>query len=106
MSSSSSAQQLPNLNLHPNPNPNPSKKAPDTYYEMAMRWIEDTYLKYFGENRTSYGIKDSLSRTEVSGNKDVDGIQHAVGEAAGNVFAEGAVGAGVGRVVDKGLLSR
>ncbi|KAI9050774.1 hypothetical protein LZ554_004893 [Drepanopeziza brunnea f. sp. 'monogermtubi'] len=98
-SSSSSAPQLPNLN--------PTKKPADTYYEMTMRWIEDTYLKYFGQNRTSYGIKDSLSRTEqVTGNKDVAGIQHAVGDAVGNTFAEGGVGEGVGRVLDKGLLSR
>ncbi|CZT03867.1 uncharacterized protein RAG0_10505 [Rhynchosporium agropyri] len=78
----------------------------DTYYEATMRWIEDTYLKYFGQNRTSYGIKDTLSKTEVTGNKDVDGAQHAVIETVGNAFAEGGVGESVGKAVDKGLLSR
>ena len=43
----------PNVNITPQ---NPMKKE-DTYYEATMRWIEDTYLKYFGQNRTSYGIK-------------------------------------------------
>jgi hypothetical protein len=33
------------------------KKTGNTYYDSAWRWIEDTYLKYFGENRTSYGVK-------------------------------------------------
>jgi hypothetical protein len=33
------------------------KKKSDTYYDKAWRWVEDTYLKYFGENRTSYGVK-------------------------------------------------
>ncbi|KAH7317372.1 hypothetical protein BKA65DRAFT_466345 [Rhexocercosporidium sp. MPI-PUGE-AT-0058] len=84
---------------------NPMQKQ-DTYYEATMRWIEDTYLKYFGQNRTSYGVKDTLSKTEVTGNKDVDGIQHAVGQTVGNVFAEGGVGESVGKVVDKGLLTR
>jgi hypothetical protein len=30
-------------------------------YEEGWRWIEDTYLKYFGENRTSYGVKGKLT---------------------------------------------
>ncbi len=33
------------------------KTKSDGYYDRAWRWIEDTYLKYFGENRTSYGVK-------------------------------------------------
>lgn len=92
----------PNMNITPQ---NPMKKE-DTYYEATMRWIEDTYLKYFGQNRTSYGIKDTLSKTEVTGNKDVDGVQHAVGETVGNVFSEDGIAAPVGKVVDKGLLTR
>jgi hypothetical protein len=33
------------------------KSATSSYYNSAMRWIEDTYLAWFGENRTSYGVK-------------------------------------------------
>ncbi|TAQ83845.1 hypothetical protein B7494_g7833 [Chlorociboria aeruginascens] len=55
----------------------PSPRSP-TYFERAKHWTEDTYLYYFGENRTSYGIKDSLKKTEVTGNKDVDGIQSGI----------------------------
>lgn len=36
---------------------NSVKKSSDSYYDKTWRWIEDTYLKYFGENRTSYGVK-------------------------------------------------
>ena len=36
---------------------NSMKKKSDSYYDKAWHWIEDTYLKYFGENRTSYGVK-------------------------------------------------
>ncbi len=37
-----------------------TQKKSETYYDSAMRWIEDTYLKYFGENRTSYGVKGTF----------------------------------------------
>jgi hypothetical protein len=40
---------------------NSMKKKSDSYYDKAWRWIEDTYLKYFGENRTSYGVKGALN---------------------------------------------
>ena len=32
----------------------------DGYYDRAWRWVEDTYLKYFGENRTSYAVKGTI----------------------------------------------
>jgi hypothetical protein len=35
----------------------PTEKKDKGIYNSTMRWIEDTYLKYFGENRTSYGVK-------------------------------------------------
>jgi len=69
-----------------------------------MCWVEDTYLKYFGENRTSYGVKDTLRKGEVSGNKDVDGIQRSVGDAVGDTFGSRGVGGDVGDAVDKGVL--
>jgi hypothetical protein len=40
---------------------NSMKKKSDSYYDKAWRWIEDTYLKYFGENRTSYGVKGTFN---------------------------------------------
>ncbi|KIM99429.1 hypothetical protein OIDMADRAFT_20028 [Oidiodendron maius Zn] len=84
----------------------PQSKKPwySRYYDSTLHWVEDTYLKYFGENRTSYGVKDSLRKTEVTGNKDVDGIQRNIGDTAGNVFATEHVGGQVGDAVDKGVL--
>lgn len=38
-------------------NPNKEKSWYSEYYDASWRWVEDTYLKYFGENRTSYGTK-------------------------------------------------
>jgi len=74
------------------------------YYDSSWRWIEDTYLKYFGENRTSYGVKDSLKKTEITGNKDVDGIQRSVGETVGNLVGSNGIAGGVGDTVDKNVL--
>jgi len=90
---------------------NPSSLKPDqekrnSYYESAMRWVEDTYLKWFGENRASYGVKDTLRQGEVSGNKDVDGVQRSIGDAVGNQFGKGGLGEDAGKVADKGFLSR
>jgi len=80
------------------------KTKSDGYYDKAWRWIEDTYLKYFGENRTSYAVKDTLQKGEVSGNKDIDGAQRQVTDAVGGQFGKGGVGEDVGSNVDKGLL--
>jgi hypothetical protein len=43
--------------------------------------------------------------TEISGNKDVDGIQRSIGDTAGNLFATGNVGGALGNAVDQGALS-
>lgn len=47
---------------------------------------------------------DTLRKTEVTGNKDIDGIQRGVTDAIGNQFAEGRIGESVGNAIDKGLL--
>jgi len=81
-----------------------TKKKSNKYYEATWHWIEDTYLKYFGENRTSYAVKDTLHKGEVSGNKDVDGVQRSVGDTAANQFGEAGVGGSVGSAFDKKVL--
>jgi hypothetical protein len=49
-------------------------------------------------------VKDSLKKTEVTGNKDVDGVQRNVGNTVGDLFATGHVGGTAGDAVDKGVL--
>jgi hypothetical protein len=53
---------------------------------------------------TANMAKDTLHKTEISGNKDVDGIQRNVGDTVGDVFATGQAGGHVGDAVDKGVL--
>jgi len=84
----------------------PDHEKRNSYYESTMRWIENTYLKWFGENRTSYGVKETLRQGEVSGNKDIDGVQRQVGDTIGNQFGKDGVGEGVGKIADQGFLSR
>jgi len=69
-----------------------------------MRWVEDTYLKYFGENRTSYGVKDSLKKTEVTGVKEVSDVQSSVGDSVGNLVGSKGIGGQVGDGIDKHVL--
>lgn len=33
----------------------------NSYYESYMPWVEDKYLAWFGENKTSYTAKGTLS---------------------------------------------
>jgi len=73
-------------------------------YDSTWRWIEDTYLAYFGENRTSYGVKESFKKTEVTGNKDVDGAQRSVGGIVGDTVGANGVAGDAGNTIDKGLL--
>ncbi|KAH8648051.1 hypothetical protein BGZ60DRAFT_423524 [Tricladium varicosporioides] len=83
---------------------NPSQKKEKSYYDSAVQWIEDTYLSFFGENRTSYGTKESLKKTQITGNKDIDSIQESVGETVGNTFGSNGLAGAVGDSVDKGML--
>jgi hypothetical protein len=47
---------------------------------------------------------ESLKKTEVTGNKDIDGIQRSVGDTAGNLFGSKGLGSEAGDAVDKNVL--
>jgi len=81
----------------------PHKEEP-TYLESLKHWVEDTYLKWFGENRMSYGVKDTLQKTEVTGNKDIDGVQRSVGNLVGDTVGSNGIAGAVGDGLDKGAL--
>ena len=62
--------ELPKEMQKPGPNASEEEKQSYTawakakgaeYYDGGWRWIEDTYLKWFGENRTSYAVKGKFS---------------------------------------------
>ncbi|KAG9236845.1 hypothetical protein BJ875DRAFT_455339 [Amylocarpus encephaloides] len=80
------------------------KSATSSYYDSVWRWVEDTYLSWFGENRASYGVKDTLKKTQITGNEDVDGIQNSFGETVGNTLGSGGLLGGFGDSADKNAL--
>src|ERR1700759_797830 len=47
---------------------------------------------------------DTLHKTEVTGNKDIDGIQHSVNEAVGNTVGQNGLAGGVGNLLDKNVM--
>ena len=47
---------------------------------------------------------DSLKKTEITGNKDIDGIQSSVGNAVGNLVGSNGPAGVVGDNVDKHVL--
>ncbi|EEP80905.1 predicted protein [Uncinocarpus reesii 1704] len=73
-------------------------------YNYVRSWVEDLYLSYNKENRTSYVLKDGLNNTKVTGDENVDGIQGSINSAVGNTVAPGQVGGVVGGAVDQNVL--
>jgi len=83
-----------------------TKQKYNSYYESYMPWIEDKYLQWFGENKTSYVAKDNLKKTKVTGDKNVDAAQDGVAEGVGGQFGKGGLGEGVGKLTSKEGFSR
>lgn len=50
-----------------------TKKKYDEYYNAYVPWLEDKYLAWFGENKTSYTAKGNLEKIHLSFNPP---IQH------------------------------
>lgn len=49
-------------------------------------------------------FEDTFKKGEVSGNKDIDGMQRQVGDTVGGQFGKGGAGESVGTHVDKNVL--
>jgi hypothetical protein len=99
-------------------------------YERWMPWIEDQYLKWFGkgDNKASYATKgllshlpfphlkfqptltsaipDALSKTKVTGVKQVDQLQDDVNNLVGNQLGTNGLLAPVGNMMSKEGVNR
>ncbi|KAI9880969.1 MAG: hypothetical protein M1830_009463 [Pleopsidium flavum] len=73
----------------------------NSYYDSYMPWVEDKYLQWFGENKTSYTAKEQLKSTKITGDKNVDALQDGIAESVGGQFGKGGLGEGVGNLVSK-----
>ena len=63
-----------------------------------MPWLEDKYLQYFGENKTSHMAKENL-KTDVTGNEAVNKVQGGLAEDVGGQFGKGGLLESVGQGV-------
>jgi hypothetical protein len=47
---------------------------------------------------------ETLHKTEITGEENIDSVQHGVTETVGSTLGEKGIAGGVGNVADKGLL--
>ena len=66
-----------------------------------MPWLEDKYLAWYGENKTSYSAKENLKGTKITGDKNLDAVQDGVAEGVGGQVASGGLLGGVGDKISK-----
>ncbi|KAF2455967.1 hypothetical protein BDY21DRAFT_65096 [Lineolata rhizophorae] len=84
-----------------------TKKQYNQQYDKWVPWLEDQYLYYFGkDNKASYVTKDQLSKTKVTGNKQVDTLQDDVNNLVGNQVGKGGLGEAAGNAVSKEGINR
>lgn len=112
-----------------------TKKKYNEYYNAYVPWLEDKYLAWFGENKTSYVAKgacsdlylsspppmqtflffrvnasltltDQLRQTKITGDKNVDAVQEGVAEGVGGQFGSGGLLGGVGELASKEGVNR
>jgi len=83
-----------------------TKKQYNQQYEKWVPWLEDKYLAWFGENKTSYVAKDKMKSTKITGNKDVDAAQDDVAEGVGGQFGKGGLGEVAGDAAGKQVFTR
>ena len=70
-----------------------------------MPWLEDKYLAWFGENKTSYTAKEKL-KTRVVPDENLGKVQDGVAEGVGGQFASGGLLGGVGDAASKEGVNR
>ncbi|CAK7202956.1 hypothetical protein SEUCBS139899_005683 [Sporothrix eucalyptigena] len=87
-----------------------SGAAYDTYnnlYESWVPWAEDIYLRYFTRhNKASYATEDTLSKTKVTGIKQVDTLQDGVHGVVSGQLGQGGLAQPVGDWVSREGVNR
>ncbi|MCJ1336701.1 hypothetical protein MMC09_001979 [Bachmanniomyces sp. S44760] len=78
-----------------------TKKQYNSYYNDYMPWVEDKYLQYFGENKTSYTAKEQLKGANITGDKNIGAVTDGVAEGVGGQFSSGGLLGGVGDASSK-----
>ncbi|ERF74402.1 hypothetical protein EPUS_06580 [Endocarpon pusillum Z07020] len=82
------------------------KNTYNEQYENWVPWLEDKYLAWFGENKSSYFAKDNLSKTKITGDKNVNALQDGVNDGVGGQLGKGGLLEGVGKLGSKEVFTR
>lgn len=84
-----------------------AKKTYNEQYEKWVPWLEDVFLSFFTkDNKASYTVKDNLSKTKVTGVKQVDSLQDGVNSLVAGQLGQDGLGRPVGDVISKEGLNR
>ncbi|KAL8773523.1 MAG: hypothetical protein Q9209_001627 [Squamulea sp. 1 TL-2023] len=83
-----------------------TSKKYNEYYNSYVPWLEDKYLAWFGENKTSYTAKEQLDKTKLTNDKNLNAIQDGLNTGvSGQLKSDGLLG-GVGDLVSKEGVNR
>ncbi|KAL8681727.1 MAG: hypothetical protein Q9186_002174 [Xanthomendoza sp. 1 TL-2023] len=83
-----------------------TKKKYDEYYNAYVPWLEDQYLAWFGENKTSYTAKDQLNKTKLTNSSSLNSVQDGVNDGVAGQFKSDGLLGGVGDLVSKEGVNR
>ncbi|KAI4111808.1 MAG: hypothetical protein LQ339_000266 [Xanthoria mediterranea] len=83
-----------------------ASKKYNEYYTAYVPWLEDKYLAWFGENKTSYTTKEQLDKTKLTDDPSLNAAQDGINTGvSGQLKSEGLLG-GVGDLVSKEGVNR
>ncbi|KAL8859800.1 MAG: hypothetical protein Q9178_003632 [Gyalolechia marmorata] len=83
-----------------------ASKKYNEYYNAYVPWLEDKYLAWFGENKTSYTTKEQLDKTKLTNDSSLNSIQDGLNTGvSGQLKSDGLLG-GVGDLVSKEGVNR
>lgn len=72
------------------------------WYKRSVPFLPRFRLPY--QNVDLIQNIDTLKKTEVTGNEDIDGVQRSVGETVGDTLGSNGIAGVVGDGLDKGVL--
>jgi len=76
-------------------------------YEKWVPWLEDMFLKHFTrDNKASYATRDNLSKTKVTGIKQVDTLQDGVNGLVADQVGQDGLLRPVGDLASKHAINR
>ncbi|KAL8998988.1 MAG: hypothetical protein Q9169_002094 [Polycauliona sp. 2 TL-2023] len=83
-----------------------TSKKYNEYYNSYVPWLEDKYLAWFGENKTSYATKDQLDKTKLTNDDSLNAVQDGVNTGVSSQLKSDGLLGGVGDLVSKEGVNR